>query len=245
MSKGVNKILKMCAVVVANSDPEGGAQWFTKNVPPGLLTARNVTSVLKFLAKVAASDADEAPRIKALLEGLLDGKWFLDHLQNCPPHKKHAFKETLEATRYLDGGQLVDYMNYVRPGEYLPTDNDESPVRRAQSSLVDADRATVVDQIEGSGCQEGGFQREPFLAALKAASGSPDGGFDGKIRFPTLEGELCPGATEVRVIKVDVGPVLLALRAGNPAALKELLEEDKYVNLRESLAGPRDLYFEG
>ena len=38
---------------------------------------------------------------------------------------------------------------------------------------------------------------------------------------------------------------MLALSAGNAEALKELLENDKFVNLRESLAGPKDLYSEG
>ena len=38
---------------------------------------------------------------------------------------------------------------------------------------------------------------------------------------------------------------MLAIKAGNTEALKALLNEDKFVNLRESLAGPKDLFFEG
>ena len=37
---------------------------------------------------------------------------------------------------------------------------------------------------------------------------------------------------------------MLAIRAGNPEALKQLIENDKFVNLRESLTGPKDLYSE-
>ena len=37
---------------------------------------------------------------------------------------------------------------------------------------------------------------------------------------------------------------MLSLKASNPDAIKELLEKDKYVNLRESMTGPKDLYVE-
>ena len=80
------------------------------------------------------------------------------------------------------------------------------------------------------------------MEMLKLVSQDNDGGFDAKIRFPALEEELCPGQTQQRIFKVDVGPILLALKAGNLDALKELLEKDMYVNLRESLAGPKDVY---
>ena len=80
---------------------------------------------------------------------------------------------------------------------------------------------------------------------LKTVAKDQEGGFDGKIRFPNTQEELCPGQTSQRIFKVDVGPILLAIKAGNPNALKDILENDKYVNLRESLAGPKELYSEG
>ena len=75
-------------------------------------------------------------------------------------------------------------------------------------------------------------------------SGSPDGGWDAKIRFPSLsQEELCPGQLEDCIVtKSDCGPILLAIKSSNAKAVRDLIANDKAVNLRESLRGPIDIY---
>ena len=69
-----------------------------------------------------------------------------------------------------------------------------------------------------------------------------DGGFDGKVRFPQLEEEFCQGLLDQKIYKVDIGPLLLAIKARNPKAVSHVLKMDKYVNLLEALKGPKDIY---
>ena len=42
--------------------------------------------------------------------------------------------------------------------------------------------------------------------------------------------------------KSDCGPILLAIKASNAKAIRDLVANDRAVNLRESLRGPIDLY---
>ena len=42
--------------------------------------------------------------------------------------------------------------------------------------------------------------------------------------------------------KSDCGPILLAIKAMNAKAIRDLIANDKAVNLRESLRGPTSLY---
>ena len=51
----------------------------------------------------------------------------------------------------------------------------------------------MIDLIQGSGIDN--FKHEYFVEMLKIVSKSPDGGFDGKIRFDDLKEVLCEGST--------------------------------------------------
>ena len=86
------------------------------------------------------------------------------------------------------------------------------------------------------------FDDKVFTQLLKTITTEIDGGFDGKIRFRQLENEFCPGQIDQKVYKVDVGPILLAMKAKNPKAVAAILKADKLTNLIESLKGPKDVY---
>lgn len=101
----------------------------------------------------------------------------------------------------------------------------------------------LIDQIEGSGKTPEGYKSEEFIEGLFQVAKDPEGGLDGNVRFATLvDEEFCPDKTEQKILKVDVGPILLAIKAGNTTALKDILEKDKLVNLRESLSGPKEIF---
>ena len=90
----------------------------------------------------------------------------------------------------------------------------------------------LIDQIEGSGKTPEGYKSEEFIEGLFQVAKDPEGGLDGNVRFATLvDEEFCPDKTEQKILKVDVGPILLAIKAGNTTALKDILE-----NLRGNLA---------
>ena len=55
------------------------------------------------------------------------------------------------------------------------------------------EREILIDLIQGSGIDN--FKHEYFVEMLKIVSKSPDGGFDGKIRFDDLKEVLCEGST--------------------------------------------------
>ena len=100
----------------------------------------------------------------------------------------------------------------------------------------------LVDQIEGSGKTPEGYKSEEFIDNLFKTAKDPDGGIDGNIRFAQFaDEEFLPGKLEQKILKIDIGPILLAIKAGNTAALKDILEKDKLVNLRESLQGPKEI----
>ena len=69
-----------------------------------------------------------------------------------------------------------------------------------------------------------------------------EGGFDGKIRFPKLEEEFCQGKLDQKIYKVDIGPLMLAIKAKNTACVTSILKADLLTNLNESLKGPKDIY---
>ena len=127
---------------------------------------------------------------------------------------------------YASNPELFEYLEGVEE-QSLAAANDD-----AQFELI--------AQIHNAGnC----YSSERFLELLKEVNGGSTEGFDGKIRFNQLEGEeLCPGMLNKPVKKSDCGPLLLAIRANNSKAVKDLLAADKAVNLRESLRGPVDKY---
>ena len=77
---------------------------------------------------------------------------------------------------------------------------------------------------------------------LMTISKEIEGGFDGKIRFPSLEEEFIKGKLDKKIFKVDVGPLLLAIGAKNTKAVSLILQTDKLTNLLESLKGPKETY---
>lgn len=87
------------------------------------------------------------------------------------------------------------------------------------------------------------YDTEKFIKLLKTVSGCQDGGWDAKIRFSQLfMEELSPGKIDKVVLKSECSPLLLAIKASNLKAVKDLLEHDKCLNLRESLRGPADIH---
>ena len=98
-TKGVNKILKMIAALVAQ-DPQTGANFMSQHLPVGCLTSHNVISLFKFITRIANSGAAEAQNYKSLVENLVAKRFFLNHLENVSTRQqKIAFKNALEATR--------------------------------------------------------------------------------------------------------------------------------------------------
>ena len=68
------------------------------------------------------------------------------------------------------------------------------------------------------------YNSDKFLSLVRTISGREDGNFDGPIRLPMLEGELSPEALpDTPVKKSEVGPLLLAMKAQNAKAVKDLL----------------------
>ena len=66
-----------------------------------------------------------------------------------------------------------------------------------------------------------------------------ESGWGAKIRFPQLHIEqLSEGKLNSPVLKSECSPLLLAIKASNSQAVKDLLENDQSLNLRESLRGP-------
>ena len=62
-----------------------------------------------------------------------------------------------------------------------------------------------------------------FKKLLMMISKEVEGGFDGKIRFPSLEEEFIKGKLDKKIFKVDVGPLLLAIGAKNTKAVSLIL----------------------
>ena len=86
------------------------------------------------------------------------------------------------------------------------------------------------------------FDEKVFISLMKTITTETEGGFDGKIRFPKLETEFCPDLTDQKIFKVDIGPLLLAIKARNTKAVSAILKADKMTNLLESLKGPKEVY---
>ena len=86
------------------------------------------------------------------------------------------------------------------------------------------------------------YSSESFVQLCKDLAVDPRGGYN-RIRFSELvQEQLCPNQLEQQVSKADCGPLLLALKAQNTQAVKDLLANDSLVNLREALRGPKEYY---
>lgn len=240
LDKGINKILKVLSVKAAE-DPETGGAFMSSHLPVGTLRAKNVISLFKFLVKQLNSEVPDKANYGELLEYLMGEKFWIRHLANSPVMRKIDFKNAVEDSRYQGNtATIIDHLNYLQGNPPLRTSTGKIEDPRGQGSEYDA---LLIDQIEGAGRTPEEYKSEEFVEALFKAARDPEGGLDGNVRLGTFgEEEFCPGKTEQKILKQDVGPILLAIKAGNPAALKDMLEKDKLVNLRESLSGPREIF---
>ena len=87
------------------------------------------------------------------------------------------------------------------------------------------------------------YRKSTFLDLLRQFSGNERAGWDTKTRLQILNlEELSEGKIDRAILKSECGPLLLAIKENNLEAIKDILENDTGVSLRESLRGPVDLH---
>ena len=85
------------------------------------------------------------------------------------------------------------------------------------------------------------YNPSKFFSLLRQVSGNQEGGWDNSIRLAMLGGQqLKPGQIQPAITMSQVSPLILAIDALNSKAVIDLLQNDKSLNLRESLRGPEN-----